>query len=68
VFKVSKAAGDAWVRGTLNCADPAADTHAVTRRGGDARYLAKAAGWSEAFSTGEAATVTVVDGQIVSVA
>jgi hypothetical protein len=57
-----------WVRGPVKCADPAGDTHALTRRAGDGRYVSKAAGWSGSFRTDEIATVTVVDGQITAVA
>jgi hypothetical protein len=48
----------------MHVGDAAADTDALNRRSGDARYVGKAAGWSGEFRTDEIATVTVVDGQI----
>lgn len=50
-----------------NVADAMADGDAVSRSFGDARYLAKSAGWSGSLTVG-AQTVTVVNGQITGVA
>lgn len=51
----------------LNLADATADTDALNRRSGDGRYVQRSAGWSGTFTTGDAKTVTVVDGQITGV-
>lgn len=45
--------------------DAEADTDALNRRSGDARYVQAASGWSGSFGTGAGPTIAVVNGQIV---
>jgi hypothetical protein len=65
---VAKGGVDANSKKLVNVADAAADTDALNRRTADGRYLAKSAGWTGTFATGDGRTVTVTNGQIVAVA
>ncbi len=60
--------GNVWARGVANVADAAGEADAVNRRTGDARYILKEGGWSGTLSTREISALTVVNGQITSVA